>query len=92
MEKLLTTEEVASLLGFTRAGVYSLILKGRIPCIKISRRCVRFRAADIEAWLRSKTAGTAQPAQPEPKRDRGRPRKNLPVDRIIEQAKKEVLG
>jgi excisionase family DNA binding protein len=98
MEKLLTVEEVAEMIGFTRAGVYALIVKRRIPCIKISRRCVRFRQSDLEAWLRNKTLGITRPDEPhqlEPKRGRGRPRKNggnLNVDRIVDQAKREVQG
>lgn len=96
-EKLLTVEQVAGLLNITPQGVYGFIRKKKIPAIKISRRCVRFRFGDIEAWLKSKSQAEEQSVyEPYRGRARGRPRKggvvkNDSIDRIVNTARKEVL-
>lgn len=35
--------------------LYHFVSEGRIPFIRISRRCIKFRRSDIEAWLLEKT-------------------------------------
>jgi len=50
-QPLLTVDDVARLLQFTKKGVYSLVEHRRIPFIKISNR-VRFSRADVLEWLR----------------------------------------
>jgi excisionase family DNA binding protein len=52
-ERLLTVREVASLLGLSVGSVYHLISQKRIPVVKLSSRCVRFRRSDIDAWIAS---------------------------------------
>ena len=97
-EKLLKIEEVAELLGFSVQGVYTLVFKKKIPAVKISKRALRFRPSDIEAWLREKTQQPVQAAtvQQPARRSPGRPRKNNVnssyVDSIVNAAKKEVLN
>jgi len=54
MEDLLKVEDVAAKLGITRMGVYGLVFKNQIPALKISKRCLRFRSAEIEKWLDKK--------------------------------------
>lgn len=49
--RLLTVPEVAELTGLAVGTVYHLIGEKRIPVVHISRRCVRFRLADLEAWF-----------------------------------------
>jgi excisionase family DNA binding protein len=35
--------------------LYHFVSQGRIPFIRISKRCIKFRRSDIEAWLLEKT-------------------------------------
>lgn len=53
-EALMTVEEVACMLCVSKWTVYTWINKKKIPVLRISRRFVRFRRGDIEAWLESK--------------------------------------
>lgn len=48
---LLTVHDVAELLGLSVGSVYHLISQKRIPVVKLSSRCVRFRRSDIDAWI-----------------------------------------
>jgi predicted DNA-binding transcriptional regulator AlpA len=58
MEKLLNVKELAELLGLAPASIYHML--DRLPCVRLSRRCVRFRERDIEALLESlSSAGIA---------------------------------
>jgi excisionase family DNA binding protein len=47
---MLRTREAAALLAISERLLWSLTARGEIPCVRISRRCVRYRAADLEAW------------------------------------------
>ena len=48
---LITAGEVANLTGFAEGTIRHFVSQRRIPFIRISPRCVRFRRSDIEAWL-----------------------------------------
>jgi excisionase family DNA binding protein len=48
---LLTVAEVANLTGFAEGTLRHFVSQKRIPVVRISARCVRFRRSDIEAWL-----------------------------------------
>lgn len=56
MEKLLTVDEVAKFLRFSKQGVYQLVFRKKIPAVKISKRALRFRESDILRWLGTKSA------------------------------------
>ena len=61
---MITAEEVAKMLGISRGAVYDLAApKGPIPCVRLSRRCIRFSLADVEAYVQSCTH--TQIAQPQ---------------------------
>ena len=48
----MTTDEVAKLLGLTRAAMCQRRLRGNgPPYIKLGPRCIRYSLADVEAWL-----------------------------------------
>jgi excisionase family DNA binding protein len=47
MERLLTVNELSKLLGIAPGSVYHWLSAGRLPCIRFSARCVRFRESDI---------------------------------------------
>ncbi len=42
LERLLTVDEVAELLRLSRGSVYHMVSQGRLPCIRLSKRCLRF--------------------------------------------------
>lgn len=48
---LLTVREVAALTGFSQGTLRHWISAHRIPVVRISARCVRFRRSDIDSWL-----------------------------------------
>jgi len=51
MERLLTVKELAELLGLNPGSVYHWLSEQRLPCIRFSRRCVRFRESDVQSLL-----------------------------------------
>jgi excisionase family DNA binding protein len=53
MEKLLTVRELAKLLGVAEGSVYHWLSQERLPCIRFSQRCVRFRESDVQALLQT---------------------------------------
>jgi excisionase family DNA binding protein len=48
---LLTVREAAALTGFSEGTLRHWISEGRIPFVRISPRCVRFRQSDIQDWI-----------------------------------------
>lgn len=58
---------LAGVLSVPIGTVYSLVFKGLCPCIRVSRRMLRFDPDEIENWLRSKSqSATPVPATPVP--------------------------
>lgn len=51
MEKLLTVRDLAGLLDVTPTCVYRWLSEGRLPAVRFSKRCVRFRYSDVQALL-----------------------------------------
>jgi len=49
---LYSAEDIENYLGISRATVYTLARKGILPKIRVSPRLIRFRASDVEAFLR----------------------------------------
>ena len=97
MEQLLTVTEVAELLQFPKQTVYQMVSQRRLPVIKLSGRCLRFRKSDIDAFI----AGKLVPVGAPPDNARtvihtgkpGRPRYKLhDIDSLLKAAKKEVCG
>jgi excisionase family DNA binding protein len=50
MDRLLSVQEVAALLGVSRAQVYRYVTAG-LPCVRLSNRVLRVRPADLESWV-----------------------------------------
>jgi excisionase family DNA binding protein len=48
---LLDINEVSELTGFSVGTLYHWVSERRIPFLRVSCRCLRFRRADIESWL-----------------------------------------
>ncbi|WP_374477663.1 helix-turn-helix transcriptional regulator [Zoogloea sp.] len=82
MEPLLTPQTLAAALGLAEQTIYNRHSTGGNlpPAIKLGR-LLRFRPADVEAWLERQkqpspsAASTAPVVQPPPVRRRGRPTK-----------------
>jgi excisionase family DNA binding protein len=51
---LLDIKAVAALTGFSVGTLYHWVSQRRIPVVRISARCVRFRQSDIEEWIAEK--------------------------------------
>lgn len=51
MERLFTVRELAKLLSVAEGSIYQWLSQGRLPCIRFSARCVRFRESDIQALV-----------------------------------------
>ena len=50
-QHLLTYDEVAERLGITRRHVSTLVAEGRLPAVRIGRRCVRFDPGDVATYI-----------------------------------------
>jgi excisionase family DNA binding protein len=50
-DRLLTIDEVAELTGLAVGTLYHLVSQKRIPVIRISSRCIRFRLSNLERWF-----------------------------------------
>ena len=51
-DTLYSAEDIEKYLGISRATVYTLARKGILPKIRVSPRLIRFRASDLDAFLR----------------------------------------
>ena len=60
MTKLLTTDEVAKLTGISPETLAQWRwLRRELPFVRLSRKCVRYRLADIDAWLDKRLVSVA---------------------------------
>jgi excisionase family DNA binding protein len=55
--RLLTADDVATVLRVPRSLIYALVRRGDLPAIRIGERYVRFRLQAIEHWLEQREAG-----------------------------------
>jgi len=54
-EALWNAEELAKYLKMAKGSIYHLVSQGRIPTVRLSARCIRFRPSEIAAWVESIT-------------------------------------
>ena len=54
--RLLTAEDIAVMLGLKVQTVYTMARRGELEKVKLSRKCLRFRADDVERFIRRKAA------------------------------------
>jgi excisionase family DNA binding protein len=52
-ERLLTIKEVSEITGLAVGTLYHYLSANKIPVIRLSRRCVRFRLSDLQSWFES---------------------------------------
>jgi excisionase family DNA binding protein len=53
-ETLLTVTDVAELTQLAVGTIYHLVSQKRIPFLRLSARCLRFRRSDILKWISEK--------------------------------------
>jgi excisionase family DNA binding protein len=60
-EKLLIDiHELSGLTGISVGTLYHWVSEGRIPCLKLSQRCLRFSLPAIQEWLTDFTEAASQ--------------------------------
>ena len=53
---LLTAEDIAVMLKVKVQTVYLIARRGELEKVKLSRKCLRFRADDVERFIERRTA------------------------------------
>ncbi len=94
MEKLLNIDEVAEILGVTKATIYSWTSQNKIPHVKLTKRLLKFREREIMEWISQKSVSADSPEAGKRNRHYARLSSNLSrdsIERIIRNAKAEVL-
>lgn len=51
LNRLLTIQQASGFLGLTVGTLYQFVSQKRIPVVRISRRCIRFRLSDLSSWI-----------------------------------------
>ena len=54
--RLLTAEDIAAMLSLKVQTVYTMARRGDFEKVKLSRKCLRFRADDVERFIQRKAA------------------------------------
>jgi len=57
---LLTVQQAATRLALSRRSVWALLAAGRLTAIRLSRRCTRIEAAELDAFIEATRQGRAQ--------------------------------
>ena len=52
--QLLKTDEIAVMLGLKVQTVYAMARRGEFEKVKLSRKCLRFRAGEVERFIERK--------------------------------------
>lgn len=63
MEAILTSTQVAEILGINSKVIERMARRGEVPAFKVGKYW-RYRESDIEAWVGSKVQSTCQPCRP----------------------------
>jgi excisionase family DNA binding protein len=48
---LMDVNEVAEFLGLAVGSIYHMVSQKRIPCVRLSARCLRFRRSDLDKHI-----------------------------------------
>ena len=89
-DRLMKIQEVAEYLNLSPKTIASMVYQKRIPHIKLSRRCLRFKKSDIDRWIAEKQVDHPISACPvkksKPTIDRDM------IDRLVRRVKEEVFS
>jgi excisionase family DNA binding protein len=50
-DRLMNVNQVAKFLGLAPGTIYHLVSEKRLPCVRLSARCLRFRRSDLEKLI-----------------------------------------
>lgn len=50
-DRLMTVSEAAEFLGLAVGTIYHMVSQKRLPCVRLSARCLRFRRSDLEEFI-----------------------------------------
>ncbi len=93
--KIIEYNEVAEILGVTKATIYGWASQKKIPHIKLTKRLLKFREKDILDWISQKSVGANAPVAVGKKNGRyAKPTSSMSrdsIERIIRNAKAEML-
>jgi excisionase family DNA binding protein len=64
-DRLLTINEVSELTGLAVGTLYHFVSQKRIPVVRLSKRCIRFRQVDLSEWIQTLTHGMSYLIQKE---------------------------
>jgi predicted DNA-binding transcriptional regulator AlpA len=53
-DRLMKITEAAQFLAVEPTSLYHMVSQGRVPCIRLSKRCLRFRMADLKHLIDQK--------------------------------------
>ena len=51
MNMLMNIKQAAEFLNLSPGTLYHLVSERRIPCVHLSRRCLRFLKPDLDRWI-----------------------------------------
>jgi excisionase family DNA binding protein len=51
LENLVSIKEVSKATGIAVGTLYHWVSEGKIPVVRLSKRCIRFRLADLALWV-----------------------------------------
>ena len=93
MEKLLNIDELAEILGVTKATIYSWTSHNKIPHIKLSKRLLKFREKEIMDWIADKSVRFISSPEKKTYTRTMTPRQleGDYIEAIIRNAKEEIL-
>lgn len=63
VKKLLTINQLAEKLSYSVGHLYNLVNRGEIPCVKLSRKALRFDPDEIDRWIAEQDEKTRQEEQ-----------------------------
>ena len=59
-DRLLTIKEVSELTGLAVGTLYHFVSQKRIPVVRLSNRCIRFRLSSLQRWFEELSQETAR--------------------------------
>jgi excisionase family DNA binding protein len=54
-DRLLSADEVAQRLGFSKQTIWGMARRGELPTVRIGTRRVKFSSDDLERWIERRT-------------------------------------
>jgi excisionase family DNA binding protein len=55
IDGLIDVHQAANFLSLVPGTVYHLVSQGRLPCVRLSARCLRFRKSELDKFIRQRS-------------------------------------